>query len=106
MFVKMSERQDVYKVKPVTGRVKIKPRRKVPYEEMITLLLAGYDVFVENMDRRTAYYVKKKLSEYLGGYVEAFPAEYEGKHGYLFTCRFMELRKLLEEHLKSKERGG
>lgn len=66
-------------------------RKKVPYKEIIDLLSEGYDVFIPEMNRKTAHFVKKKLSKQLGVEVECYPSELNGMEGYLFKISWKKL---------------
>jgi len=68
----------------VTIKAKSPP---IPYEEVAELLRKGYDVFISNLPRRTAYYARKKLSILLGNEIHAWPATFERTAGYLFSTQ-------------------
>ena len=74
----------MYKPVPVKDYIRILTRKRIPYDEIIYLLTEGYDVFIPDMNRKTASYLKKKLKEMMDLEVECKPAEYEGKVGYVF----------------------
>ncbi len=72
----------------------IKVRKRVPYTEIIRLLLEGNEVFIP-CNRKMAYYYKKKFEEKINFKeentkddvyipVECYPAVYKNMDGYLF----------------------
>lgn len=76
-----------YQVKPVKSgdKVKLKTRKKVPYKDIISLLIQGEDVFID-VDRKMSYYIKKQLNEALKSIspdfeIEAYPSIYEDEDG-------------------------
>lgn len=75
-------------------RARVRARKRVPYDEMIELMMEGHEVFIPDIGRRTAWYIKKKLSEKIGEEVVAYPSEYKGMSGYLFKVSL--ISKLLE----------
>ena len=82
-----------YNIIPTKGKkIQLKPRKRFPYHEFLTLLLQGEDVFVE-VNRKIAYYLKRRLNELskslgLDILIEAYPCIFEcdGKtlNGYTF----------------------
>jgi hypothetical protein len=78
----------MYEPKPLTAeetkKLWLRTRKKVPYDEIAKLLLEGFHVFVPEMGKKTAYTVRKNLEKMIGGEVLSFPAEFEGKAGYVF----------------------
>lgn len=93
-----------YNVKPVAegDNVQLRgPRKRIPWNRILSLLADGYDVFIE-CGRRTAYYIKRRLEKRIGLRVEAIPAFYEGVSGYVF--RIPTMRNLVERMFQ-EERG-
>ena len=81
----MSNTDTSYQAIPVNGEfLKVRVKRKVPINEIIDFLKSGHEVLVPDMDRKTAYYVKKKLSRILKTEVVCYPGAYEDKTGYAF----------------------
>lgn len=64
-------------LKPVENtNLKLRKRKKYPWDEMLSLILQGKDFFAE-VDRRSAHYIKRKLNMLLaplGIMVDAIPA--------------------------------
>ena len=85
---------DSYRVVKVANgnylRLRIRQRRKIPYDEIISLLVEGNEVFIPEMDRRVAHYVKKRLAKMIGTEVVAIPSEYRGEHGYAFRISLID----------------
>jgi len=89
----MSNESDTYKVVPAKNKkLRLRSRKKIPYSEILMLLLQGEEVFME-VDRRMAYYIAKNLNsiaQYLGidTRIEKYPVSVEddGKtvDGYVF----------------------
>lgn len=77
-------------------RLRVKSRKRVPYDEIISLLVEGHEVFIPEMSRTTANYVKRALSSKVGTKVEAYPSEMDGKLGYAFKI------SIVEEYLKRR----
>lgn len=71
-------------------KLRVKRRRKIPYDEIISLLIEGYDVFIPEMNRKTASYLKRRLSEILRTEVLAFPSEFQGMNGYTFKISLID----------------
>lgn len=72
-----------YRVEKVEGDAILKVRKKVPWNKIKSLLIEGFEVFVE-CDRRTAYYIRKKLEKELKIQIESYPSLYKGMSGYVF----------------------
>jgi len=94
----MSNEYRVYPVDPEEG-AQLKIRKKVPIDRIICLLLEGYEVFIE-CDRRTAHYIKRRISGELGVQVESYPSIYRGMDGYVFKISIV--KQLLDELSKGK----
>ena len=77
-------------------RLRVRERKKVPYNSIIELLLEGHEVFMPELDRRMAYHIKKQLEKKIGLEVKAYPSTYDGMNGYLFKV------SLIDEYLKSR----
>ncbi len=69
----------VYKIKVSLNRVRIN-------DNVMNLLSNGYDLFIPDITRRQAMYIKRKLSN-KGFDVEYNVGEADGKSGYLFSTR-------------------
>jgi len=81
-------------VERVTDKeVEIRVRRRFPYDKIISLLMNGDTVFLP-IDRKAASYLRRQLERRIGELVEAYPAIYEGKEGYVF--RFSMVKQLME----------
>jgi len=81
-------------VERVTDKeVEIRVRRRFPYDKIISLLMNGDTVFLP-IDRKAASYLRRQLEKRIGELVEAYPAVYEGKEGYVF--RFSLVRQLMD----------
>lgn len=116
----MSNESNTYKVIPAKNKkLKLRSRKRIPYSEILMLLLQGEEVFME-VDRRMAYYIAKNLNsiaQYLGidTRIEKYPTtiEEDGEtlEGYVFkmvsfrsegvdlldrSAIIEEIRKLLE----------
>lgn len=85
---------DSYRVVKVENgnylRLRIRQCRRIPYDEIVSLLVEGNEVFIPGMDRRVAHYVKKRLSHIIGTEVIAIPSEYRGEHGYAFRVSLID----------------
>jgi len=74
------------KVLPVANRkVQLKTRKRIPYAEILKLLLQGENVFIE-VDRKMAYYIKKKLNSLAKGIgvdtlIESYPSIFTEDNG-------------------------
>jgi len=81
----MSSRSREYELHPISpgDEVQLKVRRHIPFERLISLLLEGHEVFIE-CDRRTAYYIRRRIEGRIGELVEAYPSIYRGMDGYVF----------------------
>ena len=94
-------------------QVRLRGRKRIPYDDIIKLLLQGEDIFIE-VDRKMAYYIKRKINQKikdlgLDGLVDAIPAirstENGDVSGYIFRLVmwrgddkvFIEKEKLLRE---------
>lgn len=71
-------------------KLKVRARKKVPYEEIIRLLVEGYEVFIPDMNRKTASYVKRVLSNKVGVPVECFPSVLGDMNGYTFKLSIIQ----------------
>lgn len=81
------------RIMPVTERkIRLRTRKRIPYLEILKLLLQGEEVFVE-VERKMAYHIKKKLNSIAKGanidtYIEAYPCTLkdaeEEMDGYVF----------------------
>ena len=81
-------------VERVTDKeVEIRVRRRFPYDKIISLLMNGDTVFLP-IDRKAASYLRRQLEKRIGELVEAYPAVYEGKEGYVF--RFSLVKQLMD----------
>ena len=81
-------------VERVTDKeVEIRIKRRFPYDKIISLLMNGDSVFLP-IDRKAASYLRRQLERRIGELVEAYPAIYEGKEGYVF--RFSMVKQLIE----------
>ena len=81
-------------VEQVTDKeLEIRVRRRFPYDKIISLLMNGDTVFLP-IDRKAASYLRRQLEKRIGELVEAYPAVYEGKEGYVF--RFSLVRQLMD----------
>jgi len=89
----MAEEYEVHPLKP-DDSVQLKIRKRVPLDKIINLLLEGHEVFIE-CDRRTAHYIKRRISDELNTPVEAYPSIYKGVEGYVFKISIV--KQLLEE---------
>jgi len=86
---------NVYDVKPVRGEVQLKVHKKFPYGKIISLLLEGEDIFME-VNRRQAYYLRRRIEKMIGEMIEAHPVYYDGREGYLFKI------SMVKEYLSTK----
>lgn len=74
------------KVTPVKDKkVQLKMRKRIPYIEILKLLLQGEPVFVE-VNRKMAYYIKRKLNDLAKGIgmdvlIEAYPSVFTEDDG-------------------------
>jgi hypothetical protein len=75
-------------------RLRVRARRKVPYNELCELLVEGHEVFIPEMNKNTAFRARKILSKMLGCEVQAYPSELKGQSGYTFKV------SLVQEYLK------
>jgi len=89
----MAEEYEVHPLKP-DDSVQLKIRKRVPLGRIINLLLEGHEVFID-CDRRTAYYIKRRISDELNVQVEAYPSIYRGIEGYVFKISIV--KQLLDE---------
>ena len=81
-------------VERVTDKeLEIRVRRRFPYDKIISLLMNGDTVFLP-IDRKAASYLRRQLEKRIGELVEAYPAVYEGKEGYVF--RFSLVKQLMD----------
>jgi len=93
-----ASRKGEYEVYDVTGQhVQLRVRRRVPWGKIISLLLEGHEVFIP-CDRRTAYYIRKRVEREIGELIEAYPSSYRGMEGYTFKV------SLVEQYLRIKGR--
>jgi hypothetical protein len=84
-----------YKVIPISEKdeceVFVRTRRKFPYREVAMLIAEGHEVFVPELNRRTASYARKALSKMLGAEVLALPARFKGEDGYIFKLSLVDM---------------
>ena len=85
----------------------LKPRKRVPYSEILDLLIEGHEIFIE-CDRKMAYYYRtmfeKKLRERgINIGVVAYPAIYKKKGGYIFRLSIVDI---LSREIDEPERGS
>jgi len=71
-------------------KLRVRKRRRIPYDEIIALLQEGYDVFIPDMNRKTASYLRRVLSDKLGVEVVHFPSEFQGMNGYTFKIKLID----------------
>jgi hypothetical protein len=81
-------------------RLRVRTRKRVPYDEVINLLVEGHEVFIAEMNRKTAGYVKKVISKRIGYQVDAYPSELMGQKGYTFKV------SLVQQYLKGASQQG
>ena len=81
----------------------LKPRKRVPYNEILKLLIEGHEIFIE-CDRRMAYYYKKQFEKRLGVEVVAYPAIYKKREGYVFRLSIVDL--VLSHETDEQELGS
>ena len=81
----MSRRSTEYELHPLkeNDEVQLRVRKRIPFDRLISLLLEGHEVFIE-CDRKTAYYIRKKVERRINELVEAYPSIYRGMEGYVF----------------------
>jgi len=97
----MSNEYEVIKIdRDDMVRLKVKVKRKVPYDKIIELMVEGHEVFIPDIDRRVAWHVKKRLSKMIGAEVIAYPSEFQGMSGYLFKI------SLVEQLLKMNQKNN
>ena len=88
----MSTRSRPVPVEEAEGELVIKTRgRRISYEKVAELMRQGYDVFISDLPRRSAYFGKHQLAKLLGMKTEAWPASLDRVPGYLFTTRGEEI---------------
>jgi len=96
-----------YKAIPVSGKdefeVWVRARKKFPYMEVAMLISEGHEVFVPELNKKTASYARGKLSKLLGVEVLCFPATFKGEDGYIFKVSTS--RELLGEHGGEDKKG-
>ncbi len=73
----------VYEVKK-DEEVELRTKKRFPYEQIISILMAGNTVFLE-VDRRQAYYIRKVIEKKVGELVSATPCYYKDMEGYNFS---------------------
>ncbi len=73
---------EVYRVED-SEMVRLKYRRRVPWDKIISLILEGHDIFIP-CDRRMAYYIRRNLERRIGELVEVYPSVYSSMDGYIF----------------------
>jgi len=71
-------------------RLKVRARRRVPYEKVCELLAEGHEVFMAGMPRSTASRVRRALSRMMGCEVVAYPSELDGQPGYAFKVSLVQ----------------
>jgi hypothetical protein len=88
-----------YEPRPIEGdaalRLRVKARRRVPYERVCELLAEGHEVFMAGMPKSTASRVRRALSNMLGAEVVAYASELDGQSGYAFKLSLVQ--RLLDE---------
>jgi len=74
--------------KKTGGELVIKTRgERISYDKVAELMRNGYDVFISNLPRRSAYFAKHRLEKLLGKRTDAWPASLDRVSGYLFTTK-------------------
>jgi hypothetical protein len=99
---------DVYPVYPVEGKaIQIRSKKRFDWSSIISLLLEGKEIFME-IDRRQAYYVRRKLEKKLDTMVEGYPSYMNGMEGYMFRMSIVKdfLRRRIHESANSEEDRG
>jgi len=72
------------------ARLRVRSKKYVPYDELVKLLVEGHEVFIPDMNRKTASYVRRALSRYIGCEVEAYPSEFQDRMGYAFKISLVD----------------
>ena len=78
----MSKRVREYEVDPSPQSLVLKSHAF--YEALASSLDSGSRVFINNMNRKDAYYAKRRFTELVGAEIMSMPAESKGQSGYLF----------------------
>jgi hypothetical protein len=77
-----------YRAIPVSEKdeceVWVRAKKRFPYKEVAMLMAEGHEVFIPDLNRRTASYARRVLSRVLGVEVFSFPATFKGEKGYIF----------------------
>jgi len=93
--VQRSGVQVSYRAIPISEKdeceVFVRARRRFPYREVAMLIAEGHEVFVPELNRRTASYARKALSRMLGAEVLALPARFKGEDGYIFKLSLVDM---------------
>jgi hypothetical protein len=76
--------------------VRVRPKKMFPYMEVAMLISEGYEIFVPELNRKTASYAKRVLSKSLNKDVLCFPASLRGEHGYVFKIAIF--KEVLRNH--------
>ena len=70
------------------GKLTIKTRgERISYDKVAELMRNGYDVFISNFPRRSAYFAKHRLEKLLGERTDTWPASLDRVPGYIFTTK-------------------
>lgn len=82
--------------------VELRTKGKFPYKEIISKLFEGKAVFLADLDRRQAYYIRREIEKRVGELVEASPVYYKNMSGYEFHFSVAEkiAQKLFAEEAK------
>jgi hypothetical protein len=100
----MSASYDVIKVEGGEYcRLKVR-RKRIPFNLILELLCEGHEIFIPDMNRKTAHYLKNKISNAIGSEIICFPSEYQGKSGYTFkisvVSEYLSRRSLTDQSIK------
>jgi len=106
-----NELNNEYSFKILTEKdvVKVKEKRwrkKVPINKIIPILLEGKEIFIPDIDRRKAWYIKKRLEKEIRLPVVQLPAEVDGESGYVFRVSIgTEMANIVKEILEEKRKN-
>jgi len=97
-----------YPVRKITDkdtlRLRVKGRRKIPYDEALRIIMEGYTAFIPDLNRKMASYVKRQLEERAGTPIFMEPSDYVTEkgpeNGYIFKVA------LVERYLEEKASRG
>ena len=96
----MSTSYEVIKLDP-GNYCRLKTNRKsIPFNEILNLLCEGHEIFIPEMNRKTAYYLKNKISRALDTEILSIPSEYQGRSGYTFRV------SIVSDYLKRTSPSG